>query len=465
MNATSANLADLFNHTLGFFRGAECRPVNHYLFFLLNRSLFGNNPAAFRILWLVMHSISAFLIYLIFHKITKNKTIALLTVFIFLTRAGLIRNFYALHYSPPKLGFFLLFTFYFYLKAQGNKILYWPLSILTYLLALGTRETFIVLPIVILAYEIIFNSDCRINATKIKSLLPKIAPYIVIVISYLLVRLPFFLQKTSVPATGRNAELKISFKTMAIQRIPLNLLNYIRFNFNALVFPIRELNFGQSQYGLPDLMLYLIVVIAFHAIYSLAFTKRWPQVFAATKKPLLFGIIWFLLFIGLYCTFENVSIDYIYTAVIGICLAAASCIEYYYCAILTKNKKIVPGIAVVILLQTFFAFYLFVRDRLKDDTYLLGWKIAGDYIKSASQSYPSIAPPSRIHLYGEDIRRSLTWEGFLFKYLYNNPDLKVIYHIQPIKMSDINREDVVFCLENQQLIDHTYIFRNKKPLL
>lgn len=455
VHATANGFYDVINQVIGFSANAsEYRPINHYIFFLVNRSIFGDNPSVFHLVILLLNCVNGLLIYIFISKISKSKLIGFFSVFIFFTRVAILRSFYATHLSPPKFCFFLLLTFIFYLKSEENKKLFLPLSVIAYVLAMFTRETFVFTIVPIAAYELIYKFDCKISVNSIKLILKKIAPYIMVIIGYIIIRMPYILGKAALSEISQKDGIKIGYKSLSIKYYLTNLINYIRFYYNALTFPFAELSFSKMKFGLIDIVLFCTLIAVAHLIYSIVRAQKLPVFLTDNKKTFLFGGVWFLIFISLVCFFGHMNMDYLYVPSIGFCFIMASVMEHYY-DLLVKQQAVLGGGLVVILLISFIVgFYFFSRTKYKEDDFLMGWERAESFIASIKKDYPSIGPDSSVHYFGPDIYKYdlLMSSGNLFRYVYDNKDLNVMCHKLELDKSKIKPGDIVFKLEHDKIM-------------
>lgn len=118
---------------------------------------------------ILIHAINCFLIYYLFLKISKDKTISFFSALFF--------SVTLLHYQAiiwiaafPHIWatFFALLSFIFYLN---KKNIYFFLSIVFYICAFLSRESLIILPLIFLLYEVLINSEnSKKNIIKILSM-------------------------------------------------------------------------------------------------------------------------------------------------------------------------------------------------------------------------------------------------------------------------------------------------------
>ncbi|MFQ5647316.1 MAG: glycosyltransferase family 39 protein [bacterium] len=464
VKAGNGNLSEVWAYFTGFLHSVEFRPLNHYLFFLASRKLFGYNSQALHAVVLLINCCNAFLLYLLVSRITGSRKTALLSLLVFLTRIAVIRSYYILNYSPPKLCFFTLLTFILYLKSKERKAVFSPLYVFTYLLAMLTRETFVLLPVGILFYELVFNRGKKITLAEVKKRLAGLYPFFAVIFGYLLIRVPFFIGKVSMKKQG----VSISFRSLSVNHFFGNLMNLIRFNFNFLTRSIASVRLSNMGLNLVDVNIYIAVLVSGHIIYSQVL-RRPMRLSGRLRNNMIWGSAWFLLYVSLYCFFSTLSPEYLYLSLVGSSLAVASWIEYYYDLFYSEKALLFRGISFLLAVHFLAGFYFLVRTRTKDDGLLKWWPVADKYMADIRKSRPEISPGGRVHYYirgnvsrhvlGNEHQLNQKGEGYLFKYIYENDKLEVIGHDYPVDPAGVRTGDLVFRLEPSRLIDETSGYR------
>jgi hypothetical protein len=459
--------ANSFSEALGkiieFRNDLEFRPLNHYLFHLIDKKLFGKNTSIFHILPLLLNSFNIILVYLLILKLTDNKRIAILSVLVFITRIALLRTYYIVSLSGPKNFFLLLLTFIFYLKAKEKNFLFIGLSVFSYFLAMLTRESFIFFPIGLLTYEIIYNYDRKINLTNLMRILKKISPYLVVVALFILIRLPYYIRSF---ALKEKNVVKISYRDVSTNDVIVNLFNFIRFHFNNFTVSFENIDLGNIiGLGIIDVVLYIGLLVIAHFIYS-AIRRSVPKFPADLIKHLIWGGVWFFTFTFFYCFLGRIAMFYIYEGLLGSSLIIACLGEYYYHLFRVGDSSFLKGVVFVLVIHFLLGFYFLSRDRFENDEYLKCWKISAKYISSIKDIKIPISGDSKVHFYNKipvnsHVIGNITGldeegGGFLFKYFFNNKDLEVVYHGSAIAPAKIRPGDIIFRLEKERMIYDTY---------
>ena len=137
-----------------------------YATFLLDRSLYGNNPAGYHLLNLLLHLGSGFLFYRILTRAATEETqyIPFWAALLFLIHPITTETVtYISGRASGLMAFFYLLAFFYYVKVSdqrdnGNvRRLYLSGAIAAYLLSLGSKETAITFPLVLLLWDVLIR--------------------------------------------------------------------------------------------------------------------------------------------------------------------------------------------------------------------------------------------------------------------------------------------------------------------
>jgi len=200
------------------------RPISIQTYFLIMTYLFGTKPFYYHLANVSFFIFNSVVLFLIIKTITKNENLAFLSTFIYLTRsAHTLAVFYVAAGEELIMAFFLLLSFYFYLKVKEakNKITY-TVSILLFVLSLLSKETAIFFPLALFAYEIIFISEQKNFLNKISSSFKKTNLYFLVMAIYIILK--FFV----IPYRFDSGEFVFSIGPNVIT----NFVNYVLYSFN-----------------------------------------------------------------------------------------------------------------------------------------------------------------------------------------------------------------------------------------
>jgi tetratricopeptide (TPR) repeat protein len=150
------------------------RPVL-YATFLVDRSLYGSNPAGYHLLNLLLHMGSGLLIYLIFAHAAKEKapSVPYWIALLFLIHPMATETVtYISGRASGLMTFFYLFAFFLYIKASEHqdavllRRLYLSGSVLSLILSLGSKETVVTFPLVLLLWDLLIR---RLRGTSLRT--------------------------------------------------------------------------------------------------------------------------------------------------------------------------------------------------------------------------------------------------------------------------------------------------------
>jgi tetratricopeptide (TPR) repeat protein len=163
------------------------RPLMHVIF-MMNYYIFGLNPSGFHLVNIIFHAAVTVLVFILLLRLLKPLTTSLLPPFI----AALLFATHPIHteavtwisgVTEPSYTFFLLLSFYFYIKSgEGFKIGY-PLSLVLFFISTLCKETALTLPIILIAYDFPFGKNK--NFFKYSK---RYIPFFIIVGIYLVLR-------------------------------------------------------------------------------------------------------------------------------------------------------------------------------------------------------------------------------------------------------------------------------------
>lgn len=165
------------------------RPLGTQVYFFINQTIFGINPLPFHIEALLLHGINGFLFYLIIKNIWQRKDIALLASFFYTISAIHFLSLYYISAFQQIFRTFFMFlailTFLQYQESGSKKNLF--IALFAYVGALLSKETAIILPVLILPIVVLKKNEY--SWKFLKTIILKLIPFGVIAIVYLIVRI------------------------------------------------------------------------------------------------------------------------------------------------------------------------------------------------------------------------------------------------------------------------------------
>jgi Tfp pilus assembly protein PilF len=167
------------------------RPIT-LLWLRLNYVVFGLNPAGWHFAMLACHVLMTYLVFIVAAKLSSNRTVAALAAILFGLHPIHVENVAWLSsVNDLLMSVFLLASFFSYLKFRdGRKAMAWfATSVLCFLLALLSKETTAVFPVLIVGFAVLFPlgrvaGDSRRGWAVFKNGLVSI-PYFAVLAGYL----------------------------------------------------------------------------------------------------------------------------------------------------------------------------------------------------------------------------------------------------------------------------------------
>ena len=287
------------------------------------------NPWGYHLSNIIFHIITAWLLFLIVNRLSKNHIIAAAAALLFITHPV---NTESIAYISGRrdilTALFYLLGFYFFLKHRETKKVFWfPCILLSYLLALSSKEMAVTLPAMFFMYDLCFQpaSEKKKSAGTfagiIASVKAALTTYPVFYCIFFVGAAAFVYYKTAIlpPSHGHEyygGHLWTNFFTVA--RIIVYYLKLILmpvalnadYSFN--VFPVTD--------SLADVSAWISIVIIFMMLWFAAKTVK-------KNRLTSFSIFWFFITLLPVCHIvphhELLAEHYLYLPAMGIFLLSA----------------------------------------------------------------------------------------------------------------------------------------------
>ena len=192
-----SNIGAIFSHGAG--AGAKVtylfyRPIPIFTF-MLNYSVNGLDPFGYHLVNTLIHILVALAIYVLSFILFKNKVISFLSGILFVVHPIHTEAIsYIASRADPLAALFMLLGLIFYIKSlETKKNLFYPLVLISFVLALLSKEGSFIFPVLILVYHFAFRK---------KVVWAKLLPIIAILIAYAIVRKTIMISPTSVIRAG-----------------------------------------------------------------------------------------------------------------------------------------------------------------------------------------------------------------------------------------------------------------------
>lgn len=174
------NVVRIFTSTI---TGAY-RPLR-VLSYAVDYSLWGLNPVGFHLTNVLLHGVNCVLVCLLVRRLARNGAAAILAAALFAVHPALVESVACVSGRKDLLGtLFVLASFLSYTRAfqPGGDRRFYGLSLLFFLLGMGAKEVMVVLPAILIAYEICFSAGNRL-----RNILHRQPPFLLMAVGFLLV--------------------------------------------------------------------------------------------------------------------------------------------------------------------------------------------------------------------------------------------------------------------------------------
>lgn len=270
---------------------------------------FGLNPVFFRLINLLFHLGSVWIIYILV-SLLINKRVGIFSACLFAIHPILTEPVVWISGAPYVMyGFFVLLSFLLYILSKNNRKLYY-LSIASFLFAIFSSDKVLFFPFILIAYEFIFGNLKKNWKHMIPHSLISLA-LIVLSITRIGTRV------TSI--TQINYQENGGFYNPLTQ-IPTAIFSYLKLIFwpQKLTLYQTELNFSSGEYAL-----FVAIFLVFISISLYGWKKN---------KPLLFWLSFFIITLSPTLTPFKISWivaeRYVYLGSIGIFVSVAMLLDW-----------------------------------------------------------------------------------------------------------------------------------------
>ena len=341
------NLKNIFLQTASFegksaIINSYYRPVLE-VFYRAQYQLFGFNSSGYHLVNIFLHIANSFMIFLLLQFLSKGrKVFAFAASFIFLVHPAQSEAVACISgISNLVFAFFCFLSFYFYLLAtqkskRKNYFVLCCFSLAVFFLALFAKEQAVVLPMLIILFEIcnfLFfdnkNSENKVLAEKI-----------VLIVSFFLILTGYFLfRKTVVGSTSADAIIINHEFWLRILAIPQTIIVYLGIVF----FPVdlhyyRNIDILQPSL-IPAIFLFVLTVFCIFIIRAIPLRRQ--------KGVVIFGIGWFFISIAPVLNIIPIINEYsliltaehfLYVPILGLIMSVLGIFSYFI--ELNPNRKI-----------------------------------------------------------------------------------------------------------------------------
>lgn len=270
--------------------------------------LYGLNPFGFHLTNLILHCCNCLLLYHLILRIAGREKQALLVSLIFLVHPIQVESVEWIFERKNLLSFlFFGFSFLTYLKRGASAV-----SLLLFLLACLSKTSVVVLPLLLILYDISFTGK------PTKEILFQKIPYFLIALGIVALAL---LSHSQGGTLREHPEGNPFFTFLSMLAVFKEYLIKIFFPFNLNVWYPDQI---YRSFLSPQVLLSVCVIAAY------AFSIRWAYL---KNRTAFFGLVWFpvsLLPVSHIVPFPQMMADrFLYIPAVGIILAASTLISKY----------------------------------------------------------------------------------------------------------------------------------------
>ncbi len=327
-----SNIPKIFSETIGAgtkVNFSSYRPIQIFTY-MIDYSLWRLNPKGYHITNTLLHILAALSLFWLISIIFKDNLLSMFTSILFVVHPI---HTEAVTYISGRAdclaAFFMLLCFAFYIKQLNSKsLITYILMLLSYILALLSRENSLILPALLLLYHYAFNK--KLNVKNFTSILG-------ILFAYILLRATIFIPSTNTHSFTFSQRLPGFFAAIT---------NYLK----LLILPFNlHMEYGLKLFSFQNPKVILGIILLF-SLLIFAFKKK-------TKNNMLFfSMFWFFIALlpssNLYPINAYMAEHWLYIPSIGFFLIFAKVLTYLY---RTKDLKI-PAIIFIISLIAFYSF-------------------------------------------------------------------------------------------------------------
>ena len=376
-----------FTESNGFFY----RPGTK-IYFSLMYSVFWLNQSVYHFVSFFLHFGVATLIFLISKRILKNYFLSFVCAFLFLILSGYQEAVFWISSTGFLFNAFfaLLSILSFILWKERKKRIYIIISFVSIILSLFFHELGVVVPLFIVAYDLVFGESRKIFKKIYLYILSPLLPYLIVRLS-------------------ANSHWFSGDYSYNLLKLPYNLvgnvIGYVALDvLGPISLPIYEVlrAFGR-EHVLLAILASLVVIPLFIKAYRLLMKK----ITSEEKKVVVFAILFFAISLLPFLGLGNITSRYSYLSSFGIVLFLVFLASKLYSYLLTNGKNIaVAGIMIIAII--FFSIHLFQLQKIHGDWYRAG-NISKKFLISLNQIYTDTIKPQKFYFVDLPIRFGEAW--------------------------------------------------------
>ncbi|MFH1622715.1 MAG: tetratricopeptide repeat protein [Candidatus Omnitrophota bacterium] len=320
--------------------------------YMLDYSIWGNNPFGFHLTNLIFHIISCVLIFLLVILLTRERIIAFASALLFSVHPVHTEavSFISGRVDVVTPVFFLLSLVFFLKYAFSRRVIYYLLSLFSFIVSLLTKEMAVTLPLIVLCVDYLFLSQNNFKKTR-KNFLKFHFGFFVILALYLITRF-FIMGKIFLPELPQGINFLPG--TSPFWRLFTAIKVFI-FYIRLLFFPV---NLKLLYLLQPENFLFSPVVITGLGVLLMLIFIAVRNI---KKQPILsFSISWFFITIlpvsNIFPQGNIFAERFLYIPSVGFCIG----IGFLFSLLIKKNIKTSNFNWNKLIYVVFFLFILFL---------------------------------------------------------------------------------------------------------
>lgn len=354
----SNSIVSYFTKADGFFY----RPGTKLYFYLMH-SVFWLNQSVYHFVSVFLHFAVSVLIFLVAKRILKNYFLSASAGFLFLTLSGYHEAVFWISATGFLFnGLFAMFSLlsYIYWK-EKKKTIYFIVSIVFIFLSMMFHELGVIVPLIIIAYDLVFeeNTMNKIFKKRYLILLFPILPYLVL-------------------RVNANSHWFSGDYSYSLINFPFNFIGNI-IGYSSLGFfgpksmPFYQIlrDFGRSN-TLISIFVSLVIIFVIFALYKILVRKIEKQEGKIIVFAILFFVISLLPFLGL----GNMTSRYSYLSSFGLVILLVLSFKKLYLYLTDISDKYIGAACITTVVIVYLAFQLFTLQKIHTD-----WQTAGEKSK------------------------------------------------------------------------------------
>lgn len=385
---------------LGYFTNANgffYRPGTMSYFYLMFQA-FWLNQTFYHTVSIFLHFLVTAVLFITLLKVLKNKTHSLISSALFLLLS--VHHEVVLWISSTGFLFNALFTllallsFVYWREKRRN--IFFALSLLSTVFGLLFHEVGVVIPLLIISYDVIFWGSYKLKSLFRTSYLLLLSP----LLPYLAMRLIAKSHWFNGDYSYNIVKLPFNFVGNALGYFTLDLLGPSSLGF------YEKLRILLKDHLIIALPFVLIVLFALYFLYEKVYKKLEEK----DKKIIAFGLAFFLIALLPFLGLGNITARYSYLSSIGFVVLLAYLSKKIYGYLVNISDVYIGTLSMIIISLAFLSAQLFQLQKTHSD-----WYGAGEISKRAIVSFQGMYSPEwesrTMHFYfiGVPIRSGDAW--------------------------------------------------------